>query len=76
MSISRKTALRALAVVGSFSAVAAHAALPAGSAAIATAVGADAAEAAGIGATVLAVVMPLSIGFALLVKFIKKGTKG
>lgn len=57
-------------------AVAAHAALPAGSAAIATAVGADAAEAAGIGATVLAVVMPLSIGFALLVKFIKKGTRG
>jgi predicted permease len=69
----KKYAVAALVMTG---AVAAHAALPAGAAAIATSVGADAAEAAGIGATVLAVVMPLSIGFALLVKFIKKGTRG
>lgn len=53
----------------------AHAALP-DSTAIVTAITADAASAAGVGAAVLAVVMPLSIGFALLVKFIKKGTRG
>jgi len=53
----------------------AHAALP-DSAAIVTSITADAAAAAGVGASVLAVVMPLSIGFALLVKLIKKGTKG
>lgn len=54
---------------------ASHAALP-DSAAIVAAIGTDAASAAGVGASVLAIVMPLSIGFALLVKFIKKGTRG
>lgn len=53
----------------------AHAALP-DSTAIVTAVSTDAASAAGVGAAILAVVMPLSIGFTLLVKFIKKGTRG
>lgn len=54
---------------------ASHAALPSSSA-IVTEITIDAAAAAAVGASVLAVVMPLSIGFALLVKFIKKGTKG
>lgn len=64
-----------LAVTFGTFAASAHAALP-DSAAIVTAISTDAASAAGVGAAVLAVVMPLSIGFALLVKFIKKGTKG
>lgn len=68
---------KALAFVATTGAVmgSAHAALP-DSTAIVTAINADAASAAGVGAAVLAVVMPLSIGFALLVKFIKKGTRG
>lgn len=68
-----KKALAALATLGA--AASSHAALP-DSSAIVSAIGTDAAAAAGIGAAVLAVVMPLSIGFALLVKFIKKGTRG
>lgn len=67
-----KKALAAMATLGA--AASSHAALP-DSSAIVTAIGTDAASAAGIGAAVLAVVMPLSIGFALLVKFIKKGTR-
>lgn len=67
---------KALAAVATLAASAAsHAALP-DSSAIVTEIGTDAAAAAGIGAAVLAIVMPLSIGFALLVKFIKKGTRG
>jgi len=69
-----KSKLLALAVLAA-SVGSANAALP-DSAAIVTAITADAASAAGVGAAVLAVVMPLSIGFALLVKFIKKGTRG
>lgn len=68
-----KKALAALATFGA--AASSHAALP-DSASIVSAISTDAAAAAGVGAAVLAVVMPLSIGFALLVKFIKKGTRG
>lgn len=64
-----------LVAVAAMVAGSAHAALP-DSAAILAAITADAGSAAGVGAAVLAVVMPLSIGFALLVKFIKKGTRG
>lgn len=70
-----KTKLLALASLSVAAMGSAHAALP-DSTAIVTAITTDVASAAGVGASVLAVVMPLSIGFALLVKFIKKGTRG
>jgi hypothetical protein len=50
------------------------AALPAGSADVATTVITDIGTAAGLGATVLAAFLAAWIGFSLVKKFIKKGT--
>lgn len=69
----KKKVLAGLAAIGA--SAPSFAALP-DSTAMVSAISADAASAAGIGAAVLAVVMPLSIGFTLLVKFIRKGTQG
>jgi len=67
-----KTAVVAALALGS---VASFAALPAGGAAIATEIGTDAAAAAAIGAGVMLIIKPLSIGFNLLASFIRKGSK-
>lgn len=52
---------------------ASHAALPTGSAEIATTVVTDIGTAAGLGATVMAAFLAAWIGFSLVKKFIKKG---